>query len=263
MITIFFQGHFSSRAQAANYTEGLDIIVDNHVEHVYVPNAPKILYNIFTCKDLEDVGYGFSWNPLHWFFKLKSMLVNWYCNIHGASWPHSYITKDNIAGKEDVDQYIEMIKTCIEQNPDKKIVLFGCSRGAAATLVTVANLSPDLLNHVKLVIVEAPFDSVENVLRTSSWCPNVCLFLIKTFTNYKDTQQSPLDAMKTYPNIPTAFITSNADTRVPLENTLHLMYELKDYTHIHHLNLESAHHATMFKDPKYIKFVHDLYQLYI
>ena len=95
IVTVFFQGNCSSRSQAANYAgdDGLDIkISENNFEHIYVPNAPLILHNIFATNDLSDVGYGYSLNPLHMCLKLKSLIVNYYCNIQTANYPHTYVT---------------------------------------------------------------------------------------------------------------------------------------------------------------------------
>ncbi len=276
IVTVFFQGNLSSRSQAANYAgnEGLDIkISDEITEHVYRPDAPKILHNIFPYYDLDDVGYGFSINPLHWCLQIKSLVVNTYCGIKGSSISHSYITQNNIGGKEDVNQNIRAIHECIKANPTKKIVCFGCSRGAATTLITLANLDKELLKHIALVIVEAPFDSVQSVVESSSWFPSLTLAFSKTVMNYDENQPSPLDAVSSddFPlDIPLAFITSKVDTRVPIENTQKLIDVLKakNHSNVYHLMLENSHHALMHshneKDKQnYVEFVNELYERYI
>ena len=275
IVTIFFQGHLSARSVAANYagTAGVKYITtDDTIEHAFVPNAPPILHNIFTCKDLDDIGYGFTANPLYWILKIKSYVVNTYCGIEGASLAHCYITQDNIAGENDIRQYIDMIIECIRLNPTKKIVLFGCSRGAAATIIVLANLNQSILDHIKLVIVEAPFDSVESVVHNSAWFPTATMNMLNMFTAYKPTQQSPLDAVNIdiFPSIPIAFITSKVDNRVPIENTMNLINILKNkqHPHVHHLVLEKSHHALMFAhnkedQEKYVHFVNQLYDMYI
>ncbi len=276
IVTVFFQGNMSSKNQAANYAgnEGLDIkISDEITEHVYRPDAPLILHNIFPYYDLDDVGYGFSINPLHWCLQIKSLVVNTYCNIHGSSISHSYITQNNIGGKEDVNQNIRAIHECIKANPSKKIVLYGCSRGAATTLVTLAKLDKELLKHIALVIVEAPFDSVKSVVESSSWFPSLTLAFAKTVMNYDENQQSPLDAVSSdnFPlDIPIAFITSKIDDRVPVENTQKLIDVLRAKNHekIYHLMLENSHHALMHSHNEedkqnYVEFVNELYERYI
>ncbi len=274
--TIFFQGNMSSRNQAANYAgnEGLDVKISNEtIEHVYRPDAPKILHNIYPYDDLNDVAYGFSINPLHWCLQIKSLVVNTYCNIHGSSISHSYITENNIGGKEDVNQHIRAIHECVKANPSKKIVLFGCSRGAATTLITLANLSKELLKHIALVIVEAPFDSIPSVIESSSWFPAPTMAFLKSVTKYDENQQSPLDAVSSdeFPlDIPLAFITSKVDTRVPIENTQKLIDVLKakNHSNVYHLMLENSHHALMHSHNEqdkqnYVEFVNELYERYI
>jgi dipeptidyl aminopeptidase/acylaminoacyl peptidase len=274
--TVFFQGNMSSRSQAANYAGevGLDVkISDDNIERVYRPDAPLILHNIFPSKDLNDVGYGFSINPLHMLLQCKSLIVNTYCNIKGSSISYSYVMENNVGGKEDVEQNIRAIEECIEANPNKKIVLFGCSRGAATMVVTLANLKDELLQHIKLVIVEAPFDSVENVVNSSSYFPKLIMNYLETCTKYDRMQQSPLEAVNSdsFPlEIPIAFITTKVDDRVPVENTMRLIYALKKKGHsdLHHLMLDNSHHALMHSHneedvKKYVDFVNDLYERYI
>ena len=165
------------------------------------------------------------------------------------------------------------IEECIKLNPTKKIVLFGCSRGAATTVVTLSNLSKDALGHIKLVIVEAPFDSVESVVNESSWFPSPTLYFIENFTKYDKNQQSPLDSVSSdkFPlDIPIAFVMSKVDTRVPIKNTQNLINVLKNKNHtkLHQLILENSHHALMHSHNKedqnsYINFVNELYETYL
>lgn len=274
IITVFFPGHMSSRTQATNYTNKVTIkITDEITEEVHIPNAPLILHNVFPAKDLDDIGYGFTLNPLHMLFKVKSFVVNEYCNIQGASLGYSYITEDNVSGKKDVEQNIKAIEECVKLHPDNKIVLFGCSRGAATTIITLANLDIEILKHIKLVIVEAPFDSVENVVNSSFYFPNFILNSLKWFTKYDENQQTPLDAVNSekFPlNVPIAFVTSEVDTTVPIDNTMNLINVLKNrnHQHLHHLNLKNSHHALMHShNPEdvnnYLQFVNNLYELYI
>ena len=94
---------------------------------------------------------------------------------------------------------------------------------------------------------------------------------LRWYTKYKD-QQSPLDAVQSnhFPlHIPLAFITSQIDNRVPIENTQRLINILKDkHLHLHHLMLENSHHSLMHchdnKDVnQYLTFVNDLYETYL
>lgn len=270
IVTVFFQGHMASRIQAANYAgpDGLDVYTsETDIEHIHSPTAPTILHNIYATKDLDDIGYGLTLNPLHLILKVKSIVANTYYDVHGASICHNYVTESNLAGSHDVQQNIRTIKQCIEAYPNKKIVLFGCSRGAATVVTTLANLNKDLLSHIALAIVEAPFDTVESVINASSYSPSLAMYCLRTFTKYEDEQQSPLDAVNgDFPlDVPIAFVTSKVDDRVPIENTMRLINILNEKGHkkLHHLMLENKHHSLMFMDDKYVQFVRGLYEIYI
>lgn len=273
IITVFFQGNGAPRSQAAMYAgdQGLDVPVNDNIEHVHIPGAPLLLHNIFTYPELNDVGYGFTLNPVHHLTKLKNLAMTYYLDIHGSSLAHSFVTKMNIGGDEDVNQLIDAINNCVEMNPEKKIVLFGCSRGASTVVTTLAKLPQNLLDHIKLVIVEAPFDSVENVIKTRSWFPSPTMALIRRITSYDEKQMSPIDAVSndSFPlNIPIAFIMSELDTTVPIENTMNLVNVLKNknHPHLHELILKNCNHFAMplsADREEYVKFVESLYARYI
>jgi len=272
IITVFFQGNGAPRSQAAMYAgnKGLDVIVNDNLEHVFIPNAPLLLHNIYTYPELNDVGYGFTLNPIHHLTKLKNLAMTYYLDIHGSSLAHSFITKMNVGGSEDVNQLINAISDCVKINPDKQLVLFGCSRGASTVVTTLSKLSQELLDHIKLVIVEAPFDSVENVIEKRSWLPTPTMYLIKHLTSYDEKQMSPIDAVssETFPlNIPIAFVMSELDTTVPIENTQNLISILKNKNHpnLHELVLKNCNHFAMpLSDDReeYVKFVESLYAQY-
>ena len=278
IVTVYFQGNSCSRHQAAKYagSAGLYIIISEDLpcEHIFIPGSPQLLYNIFPYKDLNDIGYESSLNPLHMFTKAINYAKNLYFDIHGSnSIPHNYITEYNIAGLQDVTQYVNAIKECITENPSKNIVLFGTSRGASTVLISLLYLSEEEQKHIKLVLVEAPFDSVSSVIETTTHFPSLILSLLESITKYKHNQESPLDAVRhpSFPmDIPIAFITSEVDTTVPKENTMNLIRELrqKNHPHLHHLELKYSHHSLMSLNHEddvreYYDFVHKLYNIYI
>jgi alpha-beta hydrolase superfamily lysophospholipase len=167
-----------------------------------------------------------------------------------------------------------MLRQCVKeqvQDQGKQLVLFGCSRGASTTFISVATVEESLLASIRLVILEAPFDSVESVLAASSYTPDLQLLLLQTFTKYSCDQISPLMAADTFPlHVPVAFITSEIDTRVPRACTQRLIDRLRERGHrqVHHLALKNSGHNTMSTgDPDdvaaYVNFVNELYKLYI
>ena len=253
MVTVFFQGNHASRAQAAKYTgqHGLDIrVTDTVTDHVSIKNAPHILYNLFTYNDLECIGYGATLNPIQLATKAVHYLNHWYYGVEGAThYPYNYITNDNVGGERDVRQCLDAIRACIKEHPTKKIILFGCSRGASTVVTCLVSLEKHELSMIKLVIVEAPFDSVPSVLVTYN-TGTIIQYALEKFSYYNKDQTSPLYAVSDtrFPlDVPIVFITSDADTTVPRTNTMRLVEKLRerDHTTLHHIELK-----------KFASFVH-------
>lgn len=257
IVTVYFQGLFVSRTQATKYTgqKGLDIRVGkNQIEHVFNPDSPEILHNIYLSDELSDISFERSYNPCHWLCGMAHFLYNIRHNIYGtSSIAHNLMTRINIAGPEDVDQYYQTIKSCIRDFPKKKIVLFGPSRGAATLFVTMTRLSEEERNHIKMVIVEAPFSSVESLLSLTcpSFAVNPLLVLLETLTQFDRTQTSPMNAIQSelFPlTIPLLFITSEKDKIVPVQETKKLIDYLKNerqHRYVSHLELQHSSHSGM------------------
>lgn len=271
IITIFAQGMMSPRSQAASYTsKGIDI----NGKNVHIPNAPDIIYNPFSYDELQDINYDWSINPVHIIFNLIHYAKSYYLNIHNESFYHSNLTELNIAGRDDVIQYQKAIRSCIDMCPTKKIVLFGCSRGASTIISSVGLLHDinEIKKHIGIIILEGPFDSVENVLEQRSYFSGAQLFALENFSKYNKDFPSPLTVAKTdFPlDIPVAFITSKVDTTVPPQCTQNIINALcqREHKHLYHLVLERSPHGMMslydVEDRKsYQHFVNSLYNKYL
>jgi hypothetical protein len=283
VFTVFCQGHGTSRHQAAKYAgpKGLWLkLPQGGHEHISIPSAPLLLHNLYAWDELEDVGYGWSWNPLHWLISLVQFLVLVvYYGVRGIrkSLPHNYWTRDSIGGEDDVRQYVSAVEIACVSRPEGKIVLFGCSRGASVVLASLSRLDKKLFSPtgpIKLAIVEAPFASVSSVLpkQKGAWFPPwLKEWAAETFARYNRQQWSPEMSVQCqdFPlQLPLAFITSNVDKIVPKEETLYLMELLRKKGHqqIRHCELEKSHHSEMpisscKKDrEKYHNFLSELYR---
>lgn len=256
VVTVYFQGNFASRTQACKYAgpEGLDIrVTDNQVEHVFNTNAPRLLYNLFLYNELNDIQYEVSYNPFHWCCSLGQFVYQQYYNVYGTSCvPHNNLSRLNFAGSEDVAQCVNAVKACIKTHPEKRIVLFGTSRGAATILVSLTKLSKEELTHLKLVIAEAPFASIPSLLyNTLPACIVPYLFyMAEKLTLFKENQISPLHAVTddAFPlEIPILFVTSEADRTIPIHETTQLIEVLKKREHkaLNHLKLKRSSHSMM------------------
>jgi len=256
--TIFFQGNQAARLQATKYCgkEGLNVYVSNgQTERVFNPDSPKLLYNLFHYQELNDIEYGWSWNPFHWLFMLLHWIRQWQFNIYGtACVPHNKWSLVNISGGEDITQCLLAIKACIKANPTRPLVLFGTSRGAATVISSLTRLSKEELTHVAMVIAEAPFATVPSVLyEIMPWASRTVpalLWLLQYFTQYREGQPSPLEAVAhdDFPlDTPLVFVTSATDRTVPLANTMQLVTVLEGRCHraLHHIALKHSHHTSM------------------
>src|SRR5690606_34432700 len=98
ILTFFFQGHNGARSQAAKYAgpEGVDVLVGDTIKHASCAKAPRILHNIYTYPELNDVGYE-SFNPYHQIVKLCQYIGNKSKGIEAQA--HiSYVTRWNVGG---------------------------------------------------------------------------------------------------------------------------------------------------------------------
>jgi hypothetical protein len=268
IITVFAQGNTSPRAQCAKYTKsGINIFG----KQVTMKEANDIIYNPFVYPELNDVGYYWSWNPLHIISKLFSLLKIYYFQSTNETVHHIHFTELNVAGREDVTQLQHAIRNSKKQHPDKNIVLFGTSRGAANALVSISTYPGDKKD-VALVILEAPFDTVPSVLKYQwSFLSPVVIYLLKTFAKYDPNYITPLEAIDSFPlDIPIVFVTSEVDKIVPSYLTQNLIDKIKERCHpnVHHLSLENSGHSSMSlgnsdDQKRYVKFMHDIYDQYI
>lgn len=274
VVTVFFQGHGASRHQAAKYAgaHGVRLPIDGGGSKlVWMPSAPEpLLHNLYAYPELEDMSYGWSWNPLHWVMKLVHFVVLyfWY-GMRGIARtiPHQFVTLDSVGGPDDVRQYVAAVEAAARDHPGKKLVLFGCSRGAAVVLCALPRLSPAL--PVALAIVEAPFATVPSVMRARFGRAAPLLeWLLVHATRYRPSQYSPLDAVNdaAFPlTLPLAFVISAADRVVPRDESLLLHRVLceRGHTALHHCMLRESAHPEMplTERAAYGAFLKDMYAL--
>lgn len=186
-------------------------------------------------------------------------------------------TKVTLGQMPDIEIHQERINSFRRRFGNMPQIWHGTSRGAAVTFISAAlaaKSNPALLQTVKLILLEGCYCSVESDVYSATNSP-VMASCANTFFScwyaYQRNGISPLRVLKDFPRtIPTVFITSNADKRVPKEETDKLVSELVNagYDNIYYLILENSSHGNYTSDPqdalKYQAFVHALYkQLYL
>ncbi|CUG79289.1 Hypothetical protein, putative [Bodo saltans] len=306
ILTVAFPGFGASRSQLAKYTGSDGVVVlspskdtcDSKIEppthslwmvqaldnlgestksrvlyHAFCDKASRLLYNMLPCPEVAELETGsWSWNPLHWPTMVKSRGAAWYFSLHGVPTSYMKLEKVNLAGFDDQADCLREIArgaaVVAQEGKGRKLVLFGCSRGATTTCFAALRLAPDIAQYVGLVLLEAPFDTLENVVKESSWTPQLVMSLVKNLGKYDGDSGAYELPLNTHLRCPIAFITSKVDTRVPESCTRRLIDSIKvayPELEIHHLQLHHSSHATMpigHSDDRaaYINFVHSLYE---
>lgn len=183
-------------------------------------------------------------------------------------------SKSNIGQEVDIEKLRAAFKSHIQRYPDHKYVMYGCSRGAAATfsLVCLNNNDEDLLKNVKAVVLEGCFDSVSSLLvkRYSYLLGKHIETALEYAMSYKKKGISPISVAHQWPaEIPVLFVTSTKDKEVPTVCTQNLIDTLKQKVpnaQIYMMMLHNSSHPRYVYDDRtdrenYENGVHAFYKL--
>ncbi|CCW66204.1 unnamed protein product [Phytomonas sp. Hart1] len=187
--------------------------------------------------------------------------------------PLDYVQSSTLSsGKDEI--LFSLRHSC---NLKTHLVLFGCSRGATTCFYTSMKLPCYLAAYVSLIILEAPFDTLEHVIQASSWFPSLARFFFNSFCDYhgknEETMAYSYDPKQVYLRCPVAFILSKRDSRVPNGCSETLIHQLRAHFVPHQipavevLILENSRHPCMAvgnqqDQEKYVAFVEKLYSTY-
>lgn len=250
--------------------------------HAYSPIAPRLLHNVMASLEMEEISNTWSWNPFHWIFTLKDILTLWFFSTCVRPRHHAHCeaggscvggTRDQAAFRREVERAVRQL----ESTPQKHLVLFGCSRGATTCFYASMKLPQRLASRVSLVIVEAPFDTMDHVMDTSCWFPSLARWFFRNFCDYRGEEDARMaysyDAEKVALRCPVAFVISIKDKRVPNVCTEVLIEGLRRNLVPHKipavevLVLKHSRHPTMPVGCKedqdaYVRFTEMLYDKY-
>jgi hypothetical protein len=159
-------------------------------------------------------------------------------------------------------------------HPVESAVVVAVSRGAS-TAITYAATKPKKL---KALVLEAPFDTVENVIyyllrrNLIGYIPGFSslayTIICSVFPNHKERGPHPLRAITDIDkDLPILFIHSRQDGFIAFENCQALYKKLKrrGYKHVHFLELTTGRHARYQWESEGLKYqatVHAFYQKY-
>lgn len=244
-----------------------------------------LIFNLQAAKEsigfLFAHGFGLTMDQIHWYKEGNSN--NWYILSEPCrSFNFPEVNEDgsvnfkkvNFGQKDDVEAMrIAHEKFCQEHNLEWA-VLVGMSRGASA-IVNYAASNP---KKIKALILEAPFDSIENVIalqlrrRYIGYIPGVtplaCTLANKVWPTYKSNGLKPLRSItKIDKAMPILFIHSKQDGLVSFDSskTLYAKLKRRGYKNIHFLELENKAHCKYQKGDGALKYrdtVHAFYRKY-
>lgn len=170
---------------------------------------------------------------------------------------------------QDIDAFFDAIQTC-EQ--DDQLILFGCSRGGAATVSFLAKHNPE--NVVAVVLDGSPADMLASAdpIMAQFGLGSSCRSLIFSvlFPAYPQDSVTPLQSVAHIKNkkLPILLIHSQNDCVVPYSHSLRLYKEFikHGFEHVYIVLIPEGRHAFLLQEPKakdlYLKAVHSFYKFY-
>jgi hypothetical protein len=269
--TYFYPGLGGSWMQALRYVGPAGL------NGSFLPGAPLLLYAVQPINPPEVVLVSNAWPAwsVPWFF--TAVITRIGVAMHGIRRPVTYflnVPLTSFAQRPDQEQ----LRAALVSSPHNgtKTILAGSSRGASTVLCVVSQMSHEQLGEIALVILEGAFDTVPSTARArfGPYLGPFITWVLGWATAYDPTAPTPLDLAKSFPaNVPVAFITSKADTVVPVAHTLALRDAVVaarggDATHVHTLILEKSGHSfyvnqDLGDQTSYRAFMDSLYRKYV
>ncbi len=251
----------------------------------HIPTAPLLMYSLYLTNPPEvievyDMRDMFA-RPMSFLWWYTGLVTTLGVSLHKVCYPVDYIidpTLVSFAQHDDIQHFLTVIRES-RNDPvmDKRtVILAGSSRGASTVLGAVVNMTPEEQAGIGLVLLEGAFDTVPNVakFRFGKVLGRLVPWLLSWTTRYDPAFPTPLELARQFPkNVPVAFITSMADTVVPMSSTLALRDTVLaarngNAEHLHTLVLGRSGHSVyatgnLEDQTRYRGFVNELYQKYV
>lgn len=244
VIYLFAHGLADNHTQINRYTKSFTHKGTEHQNqhHILVENCPAFSF------DFPDA-QGF---------------LAWLCRVN--------FTQTSMAQDNEIAALKNKYDALVAEFPTNSIVLIGLSRGASVVFNFVALHKP---THVRLVILESPFDSfpgvVSDIFANYPWVQAIALTLIDygiPFFKYCSAGHHPKNLVREFPHtIPVAFIASYEDTTVPITSTQRLATALAATGHpsMDACYLNHGKHSKIISGldgGQYQQFIDNCYTLY-
>lgn len=277
---IFIQGADNTLAEAATYMVGSSFISPDTQEQISCDKGITIFKQVCVDPEFPEVVLA-SREPHDWLQTLMHPIEAYAENNNRKQYANSGIKitpqQNSSPTKTFSSYYIDSKKVTLGQMPDVQVqqqrvanfkirfgntpqIWHGQSRGAAVTFIAAALANRENLESlktVKAIFLEGCYGSVASDLHTltnSQFVINCAETYFSWWYSYKKNGINPLDVLKDFPkNIPTVFITSEADKQVPKAETDKLVSELVNAGHenIYYLVLRKSSHGNyVASDPE-------------
>ncbi len=177
--------------------------------------------------------------------------------------------KMHMGQTEDIARLQKIIKDCPS---DDQIILFGCPRGAATIINTIAEHNP--CNVQALLLDATPADmpaTIKPLLAKLGIHPDYSNVIFKMiFSAYPTDSIAPKEAIKKIQNkiLPILLIHSLTDQKVPVEHSYQLYQEFKNqgFCNVELVILPEGSHSFLLQNekmkPLYLQAVHNFYKKY-
>lgn len=161
----------------------------------------------------------------------------------------------NLGQEDDVTLALRHTRSVLASNPGKRLVLFGSSRGAAVLIQVAARLTPAEIARIPMIICEAPFTTVDNVIETRFADHPVIQAAVRaalsTFTRYRPENSdrwSPTTAARSFPHkeLPIVLVRSRVDTVVvpALTTQIGSLLRIAGVRSVHEIVLNVSDHSS-------------------
>lgn len=165
-------------------------------------------------------------------------------------------TASSLAGEENVARLVRDIQAAIlRAKATDKIVLYGVSRGASSLFIAVTHLTEYERGRISLLVAEAPFDSVFNIVK-SRWgwmVAHAAQLAIGCCTMDNPwSDETPIDAAENFPHeVPLLVFSGARDQVCPIEAQRALVDRVRECGHekTTHVVLPKSTHVNMARGP--------------
>jgi alpha-beta hydrolase superfamily lysophospholipase len=268
VLTVYFQGMLNTQITASRYTDTYEA---SNGEVIRCRGALPLLYRPFAGKELDEVRL----SPRGW--QAWLLRVPWLPWAHTASKQYEFVqhaaseslrahaVRLQCSNMGQVDDMIEHAQKMALVPPDHDVILFGFSRGAAATFCALAHYR---YARVRLVIFESPLYSfTDNVARFGRLSSARLQIGQRLFAPaYERDGLCPAQLLDRFPRVPIAIVGSKLDTYVHIDGQRHLARQLAARGHeVYMLVLQAAGHCCALSPSaedrrQYVALLHALYR---